>query len=156
MKDHIRENLTNPNIWVRVLNMVLFMFAYGLAKAILVFVAFFQLISILITGRANLPLLIFGKNLSVFIYEILEFQTFNTEIRPFPFSPWPEEDHGGDIWLDDAELNQESFAEEEVVEEKNVEEKNAEEIDEEAPVDSESNGDTSKSSETIDDQPEKK
>ena len=101
MKDETRENLVNPSIWIRALNMVLFMFAYGLAKAIIVFVALFQFISILFTGRANSPLLSFSKNLSVFIYEVLEFQTFNTEIRPFPFSTWPDEDHGGSVWLED-------------------------------------------------------
>ncbi|MFT5208568.1 MAG: hypothetical protein ACI9CE_000282 [Flavobacterium sp.] len=101
MKDETRENLVNTNLWIRALNMVLFMFAYGLAKAIIVFVALFQFISILFTGRANAPLLSFGKNLSVFIYEVLEFQTFNTEIRPFPFSTWPDEEHGGGVWLED-------------------------------------------------------
>ena len=150
MKDPIRENLINPNIWVRVLNMVLFMFAYGLAKAILVFVAFFQLVSILVTGSANLPLLIFGKNLSVFIYEILEFQTFNTEIRPFPFSPWPEEDHGGDLWLEDADLNENAFEEDETAE------VGDEIVDDEGEIiERQMSNNTSESSEAIDDKPEK-
>ena len=127
MKDETRENLINPNIWIRALNMVLFMFAYGLAKAIIVFVAFFQFISVLVTGGANLPLLRFGKNLSVFIYEILEFQTFNTEIRPFPFSAWPEEDHGGDIWLDEPSFEETAFEEDNVVDAEIAEEDNTEE-----------------------------
>jgi len=127
MKEETRENLTNRNIWLRALNMVLFMIAYGFAQSIIVFVAFFQFVSVLVTGGANLALLKFGKNLSVFIYEILEYQTFNTEIRPFPFSAWPEEDHGGDIWLDESVRN---IDEEDIVEKKveeKAEEKKAEE-----------------------------
>jgi hypothetical protein len=62
----------------------------------------FQFLAVLVTGRANEPLLQFGKNLSVYILEILEFQTFNTELRPFPFSPWPDEEPGGDEWVDGA------------------------------------------------------
>jgi len=124
MKNETRENLVNPSIWIRALNMALFMFAHGFAKAILAFVVLVQFVSVLVTGRANLPLLKFGKNLSVYIYEILEFQTFNTEIRPFPLSPWPEEDHGGDIWLDEPGFREEVKVEEEIeeVEQTSVEE----------------------------------
>ncbi|MBL4682337.1 MAG: DUF4389 domain-containing protein [Pseudomonadales bacterium] len=116
MKNETRENLVNPSIWIRALNMVLFMFAYSFAKAILAFVVLVQFVSVLVTGRANLPLLKFGKNLSVYIYEILDFQTFNTEIRPFPLSPWPEEDHGGYIWLDEPGFHEEEKAEEDIEE----------------------------------------
>jgi len=127
MREETRENLVNPNIWIRALNMVLFMFAYGIAKAIIVFVTLFQFISILFTGRANEPLLSFGKNLSVFIYEVLEFQTFNTEIRPFPFSTWPDEEHGGSVWVD-GEV-EDTVEEETVVDHTESNEDLAEEID---------------------------
>ncbi|MFT7685502.1 MAG: hypothetical protein ACI9FB_000845 [Candidatus Azotimanducaceae bacterium] len=117
MKEETRENLVNPNIWIRALNMVLFMFAYGFAKAIIAFVTLFQFVSILFTGRANEPLLSFGKNLSVFIYEVLEFQTFNTEIRPFPFSSWPDEEHGGGVWLKGETVVEDSEGNENLAEE---------------------------------------
>ena len=102
MEDSTRERLIRGDIWVRALFMVLFAIAFGLTRVIIVFVVIFQFLAVLITGRANEPLLQFGKNLSVFILEILEFQTFNTELRPFPFSPWPDEEPGGEEWVDGA------------------------------------------------------
>ena len=128
MREETRERLIESNIWYRGLSMLLFGLAYGITKAIIFFVVIFQFIAIVITGSANEPLLKFGKNLSVFIYEIWEFQTFNTEIRPFPFSPWPEEAHTGDVWLeedlyDSAEVEEELEAELDADLEPEIEEK---------------------------------
>ena len=102
MEESTRERLIRGDIWVRALFMVLFAIAFGLTRVIIVFVVIFQFLAVLVTGRANEPLLQFGKNLSVYILEILEFQTFNTELRPFPFSPWPDEEPGGEEWVDGA------------------------------------------------------
>ncbi len=135
MEESTRERLIRGDIWVRALYMVLFGIAFGLTRVIIVFVVIFQFVTILFTGRTNEPLLQFGKNLSVFIFEILEFQTFNTEQRPFPFSPWPDEEPGGEVWIDGAFFDtdiEDEIAEEEVVAkvvEVVVEEKAEEEAD---------------------------
>jgi hypothetical protein len=56
---------------------------------------------VLFTGGANEPVLRFGRNLGAYIRQVLEFQTFNTELRPFPFSDWPDLDPDDDnLWLD--------------------------------------------------------
>jgi hypothetical protein len=118
MEESTRERLIRGDIWVRALYMVLFGIAFGLTRVIIVFVVIFQFVSVLFIGRANEPLLQFGKNLSVFIFEILEFQTFNTEQRPFPFSPWPDEEPGGEEWVDGAFFDndiEDEIAEEEAV-----------------------------------------
>jgi hypothetical protein len=114
MEESTRERLIRGDIWVRALFMVLFAIAFGLTRVIIVFVVIFQFLAVLVTGRANEPLLQFGKNLSVYILEILEFQTFNTELRPFPFSPWPDEEPGGDQWVDGAFFDEENVEEQEV------------------------------------------
>ena len=101
MKETTRQNMVRSDIWSRALFMVFFGITYSFAEAIIALLAIFQFYAVLIVGHVNQPLLQFGKNLSVYMYEILEFETFNTEIRPFPFSPWPEEEHGGDGWLDE-------------------------------------------------------
>lgn len=111
MKESTRERLVRSDIWVRALYMVLFAIAFGLARFIIVFLVIFQFVAVLVTGRANEPLLQFGKNLSVFVLEILEFQTFNTELRPFPFSPWPDEEPGGEEWLDETVVDDDSETE---------------------------------------------
>ena len=92
--------------------MLLFVFAYSVAEMIIVFLALFQFFAALFTGRANEPLLQFGKNLSAYIYEILDFQTFNTEVRPFPFMPWPDEEPGGEDWLKEADLDDDDDSDE--------------------------------------------
>lgn len=105
MEETTRQRLVSSDIWIRALYMVLFAIAFGIARFIIGFLVVFQFFAVLFTGRANEPLLQFGKNLTVYIYEILEFQTFNTELHPFPFSPWPDEEPGGEAWLDDADID---------------------------------------------------
>ena len=97
MKENTRENLVRRDIWIRALYMLLFAIVYSVAEAIIVLLAIFQVVALLISGQVNELLLRFGKNLSVFMFDILEFQTFNSEIKPFPFSPWPDEEHGGEL-----------------------------------------------------------
>ena len=103
MKENTRENLVRRDIWIRALYMLLFAIVYSVAEAIIVLLAIFQVVALLITGQVNELLLRFGKNLSVFMFDILEFQTFNSEIKPFPFSPWPDEEHGGE-WLEEPDV----------------------------------------------------
>ena len=98
MEDSTRERLVDGNIWLRGLHMVIFLVAYNIAEAIIVLLSIFQFFCVLITGSANEPLLRFGKNLSVYAGDVFEFLTFNSEIRPFPFEPWPDEEPGGDDW----------------------------------------------------------
>ena len=98
MDDSTRERLVDGNIWLRGLHMVIFLIAYNIAEIIVVLLAVFQFLSVLITGRANEPLLRLGKNLSIYIEEVWEFLTFNSEIRPFPWEPWPNEEAGGENW----------------------------------------------------------
>ena len=90
MKEQARLNLVKSDIWMRVLYMILFAIAYSIAETAIIFLAIFQCIAVLIAGHVNEPLLRFGKNLGVFMFDILEFQTFNTELRPFPFSAWQQ------------------------------------------------------------------
>jgi len=47
-----------------------------------------QVASTLLTGKANINILNFGRSLAVYTYHILLFLTFNTEVLPFPFSAW--------------------------------------------------------------------
>lgn len=113
MEGRTRQRLVSSDIWIRALNMALFAIAYSITKFIIVFLVIFQFVTVLFTRRVNEPLLQFGKNLSIYILEILEFQTFNTELRPFPFSPWPDEAPGGEEWLDDTDSDADADTEEE-------------------------------------------
>ena len=101
MEDKTRENLVDGSIWMRGLHMLLFAVAYNIVEAMLALTAVFQFFCALITGKVNEPLLQFAKNGALYVQEVMEFLTFNSEIRPFPFTPWPDEAHTGEEWLQD-------------------------------------------------------
>ena len=98
MDDATRDRLSDGNVWVRGLHMVIFLIAYNIAEAVLVLISLFQFVAVLITGQVNEPLLRFSKNLTIYVADVFEFLTFNSELRPFPFEPWPDETPGGDAY----------------------------------------------------------
>ena len=100
MKEEMRENLIDEGIWMRGLFMVLFLIAYNIVEFLILLVALFQFVAVLFTGRVNETVLRLGNNLSLFALEIFQYLTFNSNLRPFPFSPWPDEEPGGDLWRD--------------------------------------------------------
>ncbi len=93
---HLREHLTSRGTWMRGLHMVIFAIIYSVAEVVLTAVVVFQFATHLFTGRANERLVAFGRILSVYLYRILLFLTYNTEDRPFPFAPWPKADEAAE------------------------------------------------------------
>jgi len=77
------------SIWKRALFMVLFAIIYSIVEIVIVLVAVFQFFCVLITGERNRQVLDFGQDLCAYVYEILRFETFNSERLPFPFAEWP-------------------------------------------------------------------
>ena len=100
MKEEMRENLIDEGIWMRGVFMVLFLIAYNIVEFLILLVALFQFVAVLLTGRVNQTVLRLGNNLSFFALETFQYLTFNSNLRPFPFSPWPDEEPGGDLWRD--------------------------------------------------------
>ncbi|MBT5153974.1 MAG: DUF4389 domain-containing protein [Gammaproteobacteria bacterium] len=100
MKEEMRENLIDEGIWMRGLFMVLFLIAYNIVEFLILLAALFQFVAVLFTGRVNETVLRLGNNLSLFALETFQYLTFNSNLRPFPFSPWPDEEPGGDLWRD--------------------------------------------------------
>ena len=98
MDQTTKDNLADRNIWSRALFMLFFVLAYTVAETILTLLVIFQFIAALVTRHVNEPLQRFGTNLSSYVYQILQFQTFNSETRPYPFSDWPDEAPGETPW----------------------------------------------------------
>ena len=90
MSDYMKENIKSRATWLRALYMLLFVFIFHVAEAVLAAVVVFQLLVVIFTAQPNARLLRFGQDLGTFIYQIVRFLTYNTEDRPFPFSEWPE------------------------------------------------------------------
>ncbi len=90
MSEEIKENVQNRNTWKRVLYMLLFILAYNAAEFVLGVVVLIQLIITLVTGSTNARLKVFGKQTSLYIYDVMLFLSFNTEEMPFPLTAWPD------------------------------------------------------------------
>ena len=89
MNEEIKQRLQTKEIWQRGLFMLFFMFIYGFSNSLIIGITFFQFATLIVTGKTNEFLLGFSQSLGVYIYQIINFLTFNSEQRPFPFSSWP-------------------------------------------------------------------
>ena len=88
-KQSVWGHITDGRTWLRGLFMLLFVLIYGITEVIVTAVVILQFLFVLFTGDQNPRLKEFGAYLSEYIYGILTYWTYNSEERPFPFSPWP-------------------------------------------------------------------
>lgn len=92
-KKGILDNLMNGQTWLRGIFMLLFVLIYSVTEVIVFVVVVLQFLFVLFTGHLNSRLREFGDGLSIFVYQIMSYWTYNAEERPFPFSPWPDEEN---------------------------------------------------------------
>ena len=90
MSNDIKDNIKQQSTWKRGLYMVLFSIFYTIADFVLFSVVVFQFILKLLTGDTNDRLRKLGLSISTYIYEILQFLSFNSEQHPYPFGTWPK------------------------------------------------------------------
>jgi hypothetical protein len=50
----------------------------------------FQFLFNLFTGKSNPRLLELGQSLATYIYQIIQFLTYNSDYHPYPFNSWPK------------------------------------------------------------------
>ncbi|MBE0531272.1 MAG: DUF4389 domain-containing protein [Rhodospirillales bacterium] len=85
----VRKHLSDKQAWLRLLYMVLFGIAFEVAKFVTFFVAAVQILFKLFTGDVQPRLSGFGASLAVFLRQTVDFMTFRSEVRPYPWSAWP-------------------------------------------------------------------
>lgn len=90
MNHDVKENLKQQSTWIRGLYMLIFALFYGIADVVLFAVVVFQFFLKLLTGKHNPRLLKLGQSLATYIYQIIQFLTFNSEHQPYPFGAWPK------------------------------------------------------------------
>jgi len=95
MNHEIKENIKQQSTWMRGLYMLMFALFYSIAEIVLFAIVVFQFLLILFTGKNNPRLLTLGQSLATYIYQIIQFLTFNNDYKPYPFGVWkngePEE-----------------------------------------------------------------
>ena len=89
-QEQIKQNLQNPNQWLRILYMFLFWIALYFVMMVAGIVIIIQVVFALITGSDNKNLRQFAAGLTKYINQILLFLTYNENRKPFPFAAWGE------------------------------------------------------------------
>ena len=88
--EDIVDNLRQPSAWIRVVFMLAFaVFLYLVIAPVILVLIVVQALFAVITGAENENLRFLGSALTVYVSQILEFVTYNSEIKPFPFSNFP-------------------------------------------------------------------
>ena len=86
----IKNNVKNTDTWLRgffiLIFGVIFYFLYGLIWLLIIF----QFVTKVITGGLNNNLEQWSTRMTCYAMQILNYITFQSEERPFPFSPFPE------------------------------------------------------------------
>ncbi len=90
MSNGVKDNIKKSSTWIRGLYMLLFAIFCSVAEAVLSVVVVFQFTLKLFTGNTNDRLRKFGQSIATYIYQILQFLSFNTEAHPYPFGAWPK------------------------------------------------------------------
>ena len=90
MASDLKDNMKDTNTWIRGFFILLFAAILGLAKVVVGFVVLFQFGHTLITRQTNERLLGFGASLAVYIQYVVQYLTYNTDEKPFPFGEWPD------------------------------------------------------------------
>jgi len=90
MSNEINKNLKQQAIWLRGLYMLIFSLCYSIAEFVLIAVVVLQFLLNLFTGSSNPRLLQLGQSLATYIYQIIQFLTFNSDYQPYPFAEWPK------------------------------------------------------------------
>ena len=88
MKNFI-SHIKSLSLWVRLAYMLLFLLLLSFVRVILLLVIGGQFLPLLITGADIKNLRSFGQSLASWIFQIMQFLTFNSNSKPFPFDDWP-------------------------------------------------------------------
>lgn len=80
-------------IAIRLLYSILFMVVLEFLKSIIQLTVVFQYVYLLITRSYSNPARRFANKVSTYAYRVMRYLSLNENIRPFPFSEIPEEQH---------------------------------------------------------------
>ena len=92
MEDQVTYKEHCKNVLIRWIFMLLFLIISRIIDAIIALIAVFQLFYSLVMRKPNGNVMGFGKDLSLYLAEIVQFLSYNTETKPWPFSQWPQTD----------------------------------------------------------------
>lgn len=86
----IEQNIKSRSTWLRLLFMLVCVALYAVTRVVVFAVVVLQFFWALLTSEPNARLTALGHSLALYTCEIIDFLTYVTEVRPFPFDKdWP-------------------------------------------------------------------
>ena len=86
----LEQNLRARSTWLRLVFMIVIAICHQVGQLVGSLIVVLQFLHVLFTGKPNERLLDAGSSLAQYVYQVVEYLTFNTEVRPFPFdAEWP-------------------------------------------------------------------
>lgn len=88
MEEHVSTQPAESK-WLRLLYMILFFVFYRVAEVVMWVVTLFQVLSALLLDGPHPRAKLLGASLARYVWECWRYLTYNSELKPFPFSDWP-------------------------------------------------------------------
>ena len=88
--DNIIDNLKQSSVWVGIILMVAFAVVLYPVFLVLLVLMIAQMLFVIITGESNANLRSLGVALSAYVFQIVQFMSYVTDTKPFPFSDFPK------------------------------------------------------------------
>jgi|TARA_Y100000588_G_scaffold135610_1_gene149173 hypothetical protein len=93
MSEQGQEVYRTGETWLRLLLMIVYFgLVFYLVKILIGASLVFQSVMVVVRGTVNPRLQRFTADLNRFCYSTLQYLTWNTDQRPFPFCDWPSPD----------------------------------------------------------------
>ena len=90
MNKTLKEKLLVKDKWIRGLLMLMFILIKYSVSWLILIILLFQFANNLLFDKPNSRLLEFSKHLNIYLLQVANFLTFNSETKPFPFADWPK------------------------------------------------------------------
>jgi len=86
----LSENIKEPSIWVNFFLKVIYLIFLNFIIPFLGFITLLQLLFSLGSKKPNDNLISFSKKISIYTYQIINFITYSSDERPWPFNAFPD------------------------------------------------------------------
>ena len=86
----LTENIKEPSIWVNFFLKIFYLVFLNFIVPFLGFITLLQLLFSIVSKKHNENLVSFSKKISSYIYQIINFITYSSDQRPWPFNSFPE------------------------------------------------------------------
>ena len=84
------ENIKETSIWLRLVLVIIFLFVFTFTDIILWLIAGVQFLFTIFTKKPNENLLGLSVKIRKYLSQIIDFVTYSSDLKPFPFSPFPD------------------------------------------------------------------